>query len=87
MVPASFHDFFSGCATIAGALIGLLFVAVSVAPGKLAGRGVEADYQVKAGADSRLLAAVAGMARRPADQPDAAAPGSPGQPGSARKPD
>ena len=50
MVPASFHDFFSGCATIAGALIGLLFVAVSVAPGKLTGRGVEADYQVKAGA-------------------------------------
>ncbi len=50
MVPASFHEFFSGCATIAGALIGLLFVAVSVAPGKLTGRSVEADYQVKAGA-------------------------------------
>ncbi len=65
MVPASFHEFFSGCATIAGALIGLLFVAVSVAPGKLAGRGVEADYQVKAGAafsalvDTLVIALVA----------------------------
>jgi hypothetical protein len=50
MVPVSFHDFFGGCATIAGALIGLLFVAISVAPAKLTGSGAEADHQVKAGA-------------------------------------
>lgn len=50
MVPRSFHDFFGGCATISGALIGLLFVAISVSPGKLAGRSADADHQVKAGA-------------------------------------
>lgn len=50
MVPVSFHDFFGGCATIAGALIGLLFVAISVAPGKLTGSNADADHQVKAGA-------------------------------------
>lgn len=50
MVPVSFHDFFGGCATIAGALIGLLFVAISVAPGRVTGGSAEADHQVKAGA-------------------------------------
>ena len=50
MIPASFHDFFGSCATVAGALIGLLFVAISVSPGKLTGRSAEAEHQVKAGA-------------------------------------
>lgn len=50
MVPASYHDFFGGCATVAGALIGLLFVAISVSPEKLAGDTASADHQVKAGA-------------------------------------
>jgi len=50
MVPLSFHDFFSGCATIAGALIGLLFVAISVSPEKLAGATARTDHQVRAGA-------------------------------------
>ncbi len=50
MVPAGYHDFFGGCATVAGALIGLLFVAISVAPEKLAGDRASADHQVKAGA-------------------------------------
>ena len=50
MTPVSFHDFFGGCATVAGALIGLLFVAISVSPDKLTGRSAEADHQVKAGA-------------------------------------
>ena len=50
MVPLTYHDFFSGCATIAGALIGLLFVAISVSPEKLTGDIARTDHQVRAGA-------------------------------------
>ena len=50
MVPLSFHDFFSGCATIAGALIGLLFVALSVTSEYLTGENARTDHQVRAGA-------------------------------------
>ena len=50
MVPLSFHDFFSGCATIAGALIGLLFVALSVSSEYLTGEKARTDHQVRAGA-------------------------------------
>lgn len=50
MVPISYHEFFSGCATVAGALIGLLFVAISVSPEKLTGDRASPDSQVKAGA-------------------------------------
>jgi len=50
VVPVGFHDFFSGCATIAGALIGLLFVALSVAPEYLRGEDARIDHQVRAGA-------------------------------------
>jgi len=50
VVPLSFHDFFTGCATIAGALIGLLFVALSVTSESLSGENARTDHQVRAGA-------------------------------------
>ena len=50
MVPLSYHDFFTGCATIAGALIGLLFVAISVSPEKLTGDTARTEHQIRAGA-------------------------------------
>ena len=46
--PASYHDFFGACATVAGALIGLLFVAISISPAKLSGPRAERDHQLKA---------------------------------------
>ena len=50
MVPASFHDFFNGCASVAGALIGLLFVALSVSQEKLTGSDASIEHQVRAAA-------------------------------------
>jgi hypothetical protein len=50
VAPASFHDFFSASATSAGALIGLLFVAISVTPGKITGATASVEHQVTAGA-------------------------------------
>lgn len=50
MVPASYHDFFSGCASVAGALIGLLFVALSVSQERLTGPDASAEHQVRAAA-------------------------------------
>jgi hypothetical protein len=50
VVPVSFHDFFGGCASVAGALIGLLFVAISVSPEKLTGESAHAEHQIRAAA-------------------------------------
>jgi hypothetical protein len=50
VVPAGYHDFFNGCASVAGALIGLLFVALSVSPAKLTGAESSAEHQIRAAA-------------------------------------
>jgi hypothetical protein len=49
MTPASYHAFFSGCASVAGTLIGLLFVAISVTPHKHLGTKAPLAFQIQAG--------------------------------------
>jgi hypothetical protein len=49
MVPTAYHAFFGGCASVAGTLIGLLFVAISVSPHKDGGRRAPLSFQVQAG--------------------------------------
>jgi hypothetical protein len=48
MVPVRYHDFFTACASVAGALIGLLFVAISVSPARLTGEQASTTHQVTA---------------------------------------
>jgi hypothetical protein len=55
MVPSSYHEFFGGAVTVCGALIGLLFVAVSISPHKLAGDKASTEFQVRAGMAFTLL--------------------------------
>ncbi|HEX3873627.1 MAG TPA: hypothetical protein VHW26_05750 [Solirubrobacteraceae bacterium] len=55
MVPASYHSFFSGCASVAGALVGLLFVAVSISPEKLSGEQATTTFQIRAAAAFSVL--------------------------------
>ncbi len=49
MVPSAYHAFFGGCASVAGTLIGLLFVAISVSPHKHTGRQAPLSFRVQAG--------------------------------------
>jgi hypothetical protein len=49
MVPTAYHSFFGGCASVAGTLIGLLFVAISVSPHKHVGTNAPLAFQVQAG--------------------------------------
>jgi hypothetical protein len=50
VVPTSYHEFFAGCASVAGALVGLLFVAVSISPENLAGAEGSIASQLRAAA-------------------------------------
>lgn len=50
MSTASAHDFFSACASAGGALIGLLFVAISVAPERILGPEASDVHGVRAAA-------------------------------------
>ncbi|HEX3780370.1 MAG TPA: hypothetical protein VHX38_11930 [Pseudonocardiaceae bacterium] len=48
MVPDSFHDFFLGSTSIAGALVGLLFVAISVTPAAVTGKVEHIEQRIRA---------------------------------------
>ena len=51
MVPASIHDFFVASASASGALIGLLFVVITVSAQRLTGTGIEAQlHRIRAAA-------------------------------------
>ncbi len=50
MVPDPYFAFFGACAAVAGTLIGLLFVAISVSPHKNVGMRAPLAFQIQAGA-------------------------------------
>lgn len=49
MVPSTYHAYFGGCASVAGTLIGLLFVAISVSPHKDTGPRAPLSFHVQSG--------------------------------------
>jgi hypothetical protein len=49
-VVEPFHDFFLASASVAGALIGLLFVAISVAPHRITGDRADPAHRIRAAA-------------------------------------
>jgi len=55
VVPDSFIGYFTGAATAAGALIGLLFVAVSLRPEAVLGAGASAKARAMAGSSFTAL--------------------------------
>ena len=50
MVPDAYYTYFGACAAVAGTLIGLLFVAISVSPHKNVGIRAPLAFQIQAGA-------------------------------------
>jgi hypothetical protein len=50
VVPESFHDFFLGTSGVAGALIGLLFVAISVTPAAVTNKAEHLEQRIHAAA-------------------------------------
>jgi hypothetical protein len=48
VIPGAFHEFFLASAGVAGALIGLLFVAISVAPERLLSEHAALSHRVRA---------------------------------------